>query len=118
MIEAAKAPQRTAFGLGRLAFLVSVPLALLNGVALFFMAGWNSVPAHHAVPNGQALPSPEAAAAAGLPFWGLLVIVTLAFAASIIAATQGHARLAAGIATVQFAPIVLLGAAAAVASFL
>lgn len=118
MIRTGQAPQAAEFGLGRLAFLLSVPLALVNGGMLFFMAGWNSVPEHHAVPNGYPSPSPEAAAAASLPFWSLLVIVTLAFAASIGAAMKGHAQLAERLAIVQFAPIVLLAAAAAVALFL
>ncbi|CAN7180556.1 hypothetical protein [Brevundimonas sp. LjRoot202] len=118
MIVAVTAPPRSRFTLSGLVFPLSLPLALLNGLALFFMASWSSVPAHHAVPDGQALPTPEAAAAAGLPYWGLLILIAMALMASIAAALGGQPRLARRLAGVQFIPVALLAGATIVSPFL
>jgi hypothetical protein len=87
-----------------LVFPLSFIAAMLNGMVLFFGATWSSVPEHHGIPDGQPLPTAEAAAQAGLPFWGLLVIVIASAVASFVAELRGRSRAALWFGAVQLLP--------------
>jgi len=118
MTGAGTAPATSRSWWGSLVFPLSLLLALLNGLALFFTASWVSVPEHQAVPNGQPLLSAEAAAAQAAPLWGLLILIGLAVVASLIAELRGHARMAMWLGAIQLLPVGLLVGAAIVSPFL
>ena len=91
-----------------LIFPLSLLVAVVNSLVLFFVANWASVPEHRATPDDQAQATAEATATGALPVWGLLVVVVVAAVACFIAELRDQPRIAMRLAALQLLPIVMM----------
>jgi len=108
MSGAESAPSQPGDWWGDLVFSLSMLAALANALILFFMANWASVPEHRTTPDSQVQVAAEAAAAAALPFWGLLFVVVVAGMACFIAQLRDRQQIAMRLAAVQLLPVVMM----------
>ena len=97
-----------------LALLLSLIAVVLNVVALFLLAANASVPAHYIQP----LPNVEEAQRLALPYWGLLILMLVAAAASITVRLRGHSRTAMWLGAVQLLPLGILAVLVAASAVL